>query len=701
MSTSIGIREQPFECHVCHNRFTRHENLKRHAALHDRTRGIAAYTCRLCATTFSRRDLLDRHTKRKHSAEEQHERPAKVARRDTVTSLETTPTRDTSGPRTPRQICATATAVCEADNTQNWGDYLFTNVGNDAWEVHGEIELDQLGKDYLDTLAIPSFDANCQHSGEQASTIDLEPYSSHTESMFFGPGNTDLHLNDTSGIPSFCGTSNRRSGISGRHSFPIASSRTLPNCIRVASDSPESHFAADPSSSLDEWYPSSSQISRGVDLFFAHISPFVPFLHQPTFDPSMTPRFLVLSMLSLAYQYGEDPENSAHFTSGHELSLHCFSQARMMAASQEESDDDITHNLTLVQSLLLLELYAMMYVSGKDSKYGLKMHSRMISIARSAGLMQSSSTTTVATKDLDSMWRESLKAETHKRTILAAHQIDALWYQLLSVPRSLSHLEIKHDLPSERDCWEASSAAAWAHRRLVSASNSSSMQYTIAVRKFLSRTLDLEEIPPFDPYGAINIAQFLLSSAREVSGWSAITGQLSLERFGPLHESLVSLLPFICPANESDEPSRTATGMATWHMAMIELNIWSPSHTCGIVDSSIEAILNHSTHLASSSKLAIEASVAASIQPHLDWFLEYLSNSGTVDSEAPWVTLYAYKAFLLAWQLIRTGVPRAMQVVGVEPGDSNGALVWGKSAFMFRNRWQLGKQILDCLQILA
>jgi hypothetical protein len=43
------------------------------------------------------------------------------------------------------------------------------------------------------------------------------------------------------------------------------------------------------------------------------------------------------------------------------------------------------------------------------------------------------------------MWREAKKAESRKQTILAAHQIDALWYQLLSVPRSLSYLEIKHE----------------------------------------------------------------------------------------------------------------------------------------------------------------------------------------------------------------------------------------------------------------
>lgn len=57
---------QPFQCQTCQSRFTRHENLKRHAALHARTREGASLTCHFCAATFSRSDLRQRHTRRKH-----------------------------------------------------------------------------------------------------------------------------------------------------------------------------------------------------------------------------------------------------------------------------------------------------------------------------------------------------------------------------------------------------------------------------------------------------------------------------------------------------------------------------------------------------------------------------------------------------------------------------------------------------------
>lgn len=57
---------QPFQCLVCHSRFTRHENLKRHAALHSRSQDEAPLPCEFCHATFSRPDLRRRHMKRKH-----------------------------------------------------------------------------------------------------------------------------------------------------------------------------------------------------------------------------------------------------------------------------------------------------------------------------------------------------------------------------------------------------------------------------------------------------------------------------------------------------------------------------------------------------------------------------------------------------------------------------------------------------------
>lgn len=476
---------------------------------------------------------------------------------------------------------------------------------------------------------------------------------------------------------------------------------------------PDSLLFMDSPRLQDDWFPSSLQLTRGCELFFTHVSSFVPFLHQSTFDVTKTAPLLVLGMLCLAYQYGEDPECCEQAGSGVALSTRCFHRARALISfsSDEGTADGLTTSVMVVQSHLLLQICAMMYLCGDDSVYGLKIHSNMISFVRTGGLMAPTSDASATTEDLDSLWREFIKAESHKRTAFAVHQIDALWYQFLSIPRSISHLEIKHELPSPEDYWTASSSVEWAHRQLVARNSGLSVQYTDAVRCFLSPDADLNSIPRFDPYGAINITQFLLSSAREISGWSAMTGMLSMDRFSALRSSLVALGRFIRPEQQQQPApaAKTTThaaavsraAEATWETAMIELHMWSPSHTGGIVEASIDAVLNQLTTYLGPSCGILESNTAKAIQPHVNWFLRYLDMTLTPDSEAPWIVFYAYKAFLIAWQLLHGRVVGAMQVVGVRDGDVEGALGWARKVFERRRRWQLGRLILACLDELG
>lgn len=427
-------------------------------------------------------------------------------------------------------------------------------------------------------------------------------------------------------------------------------------------------------------------------------------------------------MMCLAYQYGEDPDCSEQPGSGGNLSMRCFHRARALLAQEEEesqredesqdqdqsqdenaSQDEINreaHTVSKVQAYLLLQIYAMMYLCGRrHSSLGLKMHSRMVSLARAGGLMQQVfSRSTAETDDLDSLWREFVRIESHKRTIFAAHQIDTLWYQFLSIPRLLSHLEIKHELPCLEEYWTSSSSGQWAHRQLVARNTGSLSQYPDAVRLFLSADAKISSIHPFDPYGAINITHFLVSSAREISGWSTMTGMLCLERLEPIRSSLLALGSFVRP--QSRPTVSTQLSEATWETAMIEIQMWSPSHTNGVVESSMDAVLQQFTDLPTKCGFICERDTARTIQPHINWFLRYLDAATVPDSEAPWVMIYAYKAFIIAWQFVHGGVPNAMQVVGVPDGDIDGALAWARKVFRRRERWQLGKIIMTCLDAL-
>ncbi|KAL1904426.1 hypothetical protein Sste5344_009876 [Sporothrix stenoceras] len=458
-------------------------------------------------------------------------------------------------------------------------------------------------------------------------------------------------------------------------------------------------------------------------------------------------------MLCLAYQYGDDPDRGYDEESGASLSVRCYNRSRAVVAMAEEDPatcGDPRQTLAIVQTYLLLEIFAMLYLPNADtnkttfneaarsngsisshstntstmsapgaratsvgseststtSANGTAMHARLISLARAGGLMQPLPTEPMATQDLQSLWVHFVRNESHKRTLFAVHQLDALWYQLLSIPRSISHLEIKHDLPCPEDFWAAPSAVEWAHRRLISGgsggvggnigASNSPVSYAEAVRRFLSSDEDsIVVLPPFDAYGAINIAQFLISSAREISGWSTITGVLSLERLQPLKSSLIALSPTIHPQPDTAKATHAALMCeAIWEIAMIELQLWSPAHTDGIVRGSIDDLLRQSTQLPPLSRFLYESTT---IQPHIDWFLHYLEASVSPNLEAPWIPLYAYKVFLIAYQLVCDGIAGAMQVVGVEDGDARSALMWAEKVFRRRRRWHLGRVILDCL----
>lgn len=693
MSVAIASPEaeshQPFQCLVCQTRFTRHENLKRHAALHTGSQEKPSFPCDFCCTTFSRRDLRNRHIQRKHPEQEER-RASKRRRRNLVAATAGTSSDGRSDLEVPPSSIA---AGGYGSLPPQWDDELSLSSSSGAW--HPELVGEQLGVQLHDDYQehhLGTIDFSLV--GHAVTGQDADEQIIDAATSFRTLGVLDGGLSLPAGCQNSSATPFRASSSPDCHADSTVFSQSLPDGLSPR-DLPYVQ---------DEWYPTASQVAQGIDLYFAHVSHFVPFLHLPTFDPTQSADSLVISMLCIAYQHGEDPDAGNELGSGDDLSQHCFHRARVLVASVEEKEDDIAHNIAMVQTYLLLEICAMMYLCGKDSAYGLKLHSKMIALARSSRLTQPLPSVTAAPENLESLWKEFIKAESHKRTLLAIHQIDALWYQMLSIPRSLSHLEIKHELPCPEDRWGASSAAEWAHRQLLKGHAMPPLQYADAIRRFLSCDAAIGSMPPFDPYGAINITQFLLSSAREVSGWSTMTGRLSLERLETLKTSLLALAPFVHPEDDDSICSPGAASVearATWEMAMIELRIWSLTHTGGVVQGSVDEALRQLTDIACSSGLSYGAETAQATQPHIDWFLRYLDQEPKPKSESPWVTLFAYGAFLIAWQLVRAGIPGAMQAVGVQDGDVDGAMSWVRKVFQQRERWRLGKVIIKCFEVLG
>lgn len=692
---------QPFQCLICLVRFTRHENLKRHAALHSRSQGEASLSCEFCQASFSRPDLRYRHMKRKHPEHEQRRttRPHRDQPSPRQGSDGWSPPAGGSQPGSPQ---AESQDGLLHQRSRNEGDL---EIGSRIW--HTALRYAQHQVDYDHYAESTHLATNAPTSTGDKGRLSIDPLthqqsiSEPTCSCQIEQDTANLDRNLLLETPFLKPAHHVDTQLHPQTISPSGSFGTNLASFNVNQEIYESVLSNNLPQLQDSWSPSAQQITRGCNLFFAHVSHFVPFLHQPTFDVTLADPQLVLSILCIAYQYGEDPECGDQVGSGVILSRRCFHRARALITSSEERLDRLTHTVMMTQTYLLLQICAMMYLCGDEATYVPKMHSSMISLARAGGMMHPLSIEPTATQDLESLWQEFIKAESHKRTLFAVHQIDTMWYQFLSIPRSISHLEIKHDLPCPEDHWAASSSAEWAHRQLAARHSGPSVQYEDAVRRFLSPNADLNSIPAFDPYGAINITQFLISSTREISGWSTMTGIISMERLGALKSSLVALKPFIRPQADIAKTTNEVTCAATWETAMIELQMWSPAHTGGIVEANIDAVLNRSTYLALSYEFLYDTNTARAVQPHIDWFLRYLNTTLEPDSEAPWITLYAYKAFLIAWQLVNMRLPGAMQVVGVQDGDVEQALVWARKVFRRRSRWQLSKLIISCLDSLG
>lgn len=140
---------------------------------------------------------------------------------------------------------------------------------------------------------------------------------------------------------------------------------------------------------------------------------------------------------------------------------------------------------------------------------------------------------------LEDLWLAAIRAEAHKRyvagnladdrTLFCIYNFDALFYCLISRPRSLSHLEIKHGLPLPADFWAMGTETAWAHRMLTQSSNRPKIRYIDAVRQSFTCSADFNN--SLDTTSIQLILMFYYTSLREVSGWSTMTGRASLDRF--------------------------------------------------------------------------------------------------------------------------------------------------------------------------
>lgn len=164
---------------------------------------------------------------------------------------------------------------------------------------------------------------------------------------------------------------------------------------------------------------------------------------------------------------------------------------------------------------------------------------------------------------------------------------------------------------------------------------------------------------------------------------------------------------------------------------MIELCLWSQSHTGGLVEDSLDgalaaasvaflALFNYSctillirsAMLISTNPVPISPEIAESLEPHLSWMILYLQRTSddtdpsraAIAREPPWVSVYLFKACLVAWQVLGMGIgvlDRTMVVLGWSGGgkgavqaQAQGFFVeWMKEVFGRREVWGVGMAV--------
>lgn len=114
-------------------------------------------------------------------------------------------------------------------------------------------------------------------------------------------------------------------------------------------------------------------VHRGCELYFRHVSPFLSFIHQSTFDPADVPEALLMAILSVGLQF-ETQE-----VLGPDLPAQAFRRGKdLLSQSKLLEKCPFAKNIHTIQAYLLLEMYAAMYSGGQDTTIGLQMHHKSI-----------------------------------------------------------------------------------------------------------------------------------------------------------------------------------------------------------------------------------------------------------------------------------------------------------------------------------
>lgn len=109
-------------------------------------------------------------------------------------------------------------------------------------------------------------------------------------------------------------------------------------------------------------------------------------------------------------------------------------------------------------------------------------------------------------------------------------------------------------------------------------------------------------------------------------------------------------------------------------------------------------LIPRSTHLSMSQEISPSVEAIASLESHINYFLRLLSQEHAVYDEAPWVTVFAFKAALIGWQLVSAECWKPAEIIGT--GDKWDMYQWMNVVFERRKNWCIGRLVTNSLKEL-
>ncbi|ODV97467.1 hypothetical protein PACTADRAFT_2034 [Pachysolen tannophilus NRRL Y-2460] len=431
-----SIKEKKFKCSHpgCDKSFARVDYLLRHKGNHSE---VKPFNCRQCQAGFARKDLLIKHFKSKSHQKRKADIPCKY--NDQITNdLEANSS--IGNKVVSKEFKETSSFDYGTDSSLNTSskNLSLRNIFNPMQNASDTLGLENISHSKME-------EKNQNHLFNQG--IDTESSGIHQKAT---PPNAFSEYRDNYGW--LFGNLNNLEFEPDKLFFeslsPVLSTmnREQANLNNFNLLSEETRFQILQLLNLDDL---NSLLIEDFDdflkLYWNEFNSIYPIIHFPTFDPSKTNIYLLVSMLNIGMAYSK-------YTCHYKISLLVHDSLRKLLLYEVNNFED-NLELSIFQALLLNNYFGKYCGTDLQLKKSILFHGLNINLLKSLRFLEGLVEPAVSDK---SSWNDWILYETSKRTAFFAYICDSQHAALFNLDQHLSIFEINLELPCTDNVWNAS-----------------------------------------------------------------------------------------------------------------------------------------------------------------------------------------------------------------------------------------------------